>query len=332
MKNRGIPWFWKMVTVTIFLAWFAQAALAQQGLPVIGYLGAESPERFASRLAAFKRGLAEMNYTEGRNVAIEYRWANGDNARLPELAAELVRQQVSVLVAPGSAPAASAAKNATAKIPIVFAVGNDPVASGLVRNMNHPGGNATGVASLNTELGPKRLQLLRELAPQATSFALLVNPTNPKNAEAMLDDLQVAAHAQRLKLDVVGAATEQDLAIVFENLGRRRIGGLVIANDTFFVNRGKEMGALALRNRIPAIHMTPEFVAAGGLISYAGSFEESHRMAGVYAGRILRGEKPANLAVQEMSQMQLFVNLKTAKALGLTVPQSMLVRADGVIE
>lgn len=321
-----------MVTVTIFLGLLAQFALAQQTLPVIGYLGAESPERFASRVAAFKRGLAEMNYTEGRNVAIEYRWANGDNARLSELAADLVRQQVSVLVAPGSAPAASAAKNATSKIPIVFAVGNDPVASGLVRNMNHPGGNATGVASLNTELGPKRLQLLRELAPQATSFALLVNPTNPKNAEAMLDDLQVAAHAQRLKLDVVSAASEQDLAIVFENLGRQRIGGLVIANDTFFVNRGREMAALALRNRVAAIHMTPEFVVAGGLISYAGSFEESHRMAGVYAARILRGEKPANLAVQQMSQMQLFINLRTAKALGLTVPQSMLVRADGVIE
>jgi len=323
----------KMVTVTIFIALLGEAvAFAQQGLPVIGYLGAESPERFGARVAAFKRGLAEMNYTEGRNVVIEYRWANGDNTRLPQLAKELVERRVTVLVAPGSAPAAVAAKNATSTIPIVFALDNDPVASGLVRNMNHPGGNATGVASLNRELGPKRLQLLRELAPQATSFALLVNPTNPKNAEAMIDDLQVAAHAQRLKLDVVGAATEQDLAIVFENLGRRRIGGLVIANDTFFVNRGKEMAALALRNRIAAIHMTPEFVAEGGLISYAGRFEESHRMAGVYAGRILRGEKPANLPVLQMSQMQLFVNLKTAKVLGLTVPQSILLRADGVIE
>jgi putative ABC transport system substrate-binding protein len=336
MKNTDRPYFsllaLKMVIVTIFLALFARAALSQQSLPVIGYLGAESPERFASRLQAFKLGLAEMNYAEGRNVAIEYRWANGENARLPELASELVQRQVNVLVAPGSAIAASAAKNATSKIPIVFAVGNDPVASGLVRNMNHPGANATGVASLNTQLGPQRLQLLRELAPQATNFALLVNPTNPKNAEAMVDDLQVAAHAQRLKLDVVNATSEQDLAIVFENLGRRRIGGLVIANDTFFVNRGKEMAVLALRNRIAAIHMTPEFVAAGGLISYAGSFEESHRMVGIYAGRILRGEKPANLPVQQMNQMQLFVNLKTAKALGLTVPQSMLVRADGVIE
>src|SRR5690242_8338361 len=299
-----------MVTVGILALAFGCAALAQE-LPVIGYLGAESPERFASRVEAFKRGLAEMNYAEGRNVAIEYRWANGDNARLPQLAEELVKRQVNVLVAPGSAPAALAAKKATSQIPIVFAVGTDPVASGLVRNMNHPGGNATGVASLNTELGPKRLQLLRELVPEATTFALLINPQNPQNAEAMLNDLQVAAHAQRLKLEVVSAATEEDLGIVFENLGRRHIGGLVIANDTFFVNRGKEMAALALRNRVAAIHMTPEFVAAGGLISYAGSFEESHRMAGVYAARILRGEKPANLAVQQMSQMQLFVNLRT---------------------
>jgi putative ABC transport system substrate-binding protein len=307
-------------------------ALAQQAVPVIGYLGAESPEAFASRIAAFKQGLGEMNYAEGRNVAIEYRWAYGDNARLPELAAELVRQRVSVLVAAGSAPAAIAAKKATSTIPIVFEVGIDPAAGGLVRTMNRPGGNATGVTSLNTQVGPKRLQLLSELVPGAKTFALLVNPTNPKNFEAMTDDIQVSAHAQRLQLQIVQATTEQDLAVVFENLARQHIGGLVIANDPYFVHRNEELAKLALRHRIPAIHQSREFVAAGGLISYGGKVAESHRLAGVYTGRILQGEKPANLPVQQVNLLELFVNLKTAKALGLTVPQSMLLRADGVIE
>jgi len=315
----------------LLLAVLVRAASAQEP-PVIGYLGAESPERFASRLEAFKRGLAEMNYTEGRNVAIEYRWANGDNARLPELAAELVRRQVSVLVAPGSAVAALAAKKATSSIPIVFGVGVDPVAAGLVRTLNRPGGNATGVTTGNTELAPRRLQLLRELVPEATKFALLVNPANEKNAEGTIDNLQVASHAQRLQFQVVRAGNEQDLAVVLENLARQRIGGLIIASDLFFVNHSSELAALALRNRIPTIHSAPEFVAAGGLISYAGSVEESYRLTGVYVGRILRGEKPVDLPVLQVSKMQLFVNLKTAKALGLTVPQSMLARADGVIE
>ena len=319
-----------------FLAVFLLAALIRtapaQDLPVIGYLGAESAERFAPRLEAFKRGLAEMNYAEGRNVAIEYRWANGDNSRLPELAADLVRRQVSVLVAPGSAPAAFAAKKATATIPVVFGVGIDPVAAGLVQSMNRPGGNATGVTTANTEMASKRLQLLRELVPEATSFALLVNPANAKNAEGTIDNLQVAAHAQRLQFQVVRASNEQDLAVVFQNLARQRTGGLIIANDTFFVNRSEEIAALALRHRIAAIHQPPEFVAAGGLISYTASFDESQRVAGVYAGRILRGEKPKDLPVIQVSKMLLFVNLKTARALGLTVPQSVLVRADGVIE
>jgi len=315
----------------LLLLALVHAALAQD-LPVVGYLGAESSERFAARLEAFRRGLAEMNYAEGRNVAIEYRWANGDNSRLAELAADLVRRQVSVLVAPGSAPAALAAKKATATIPVVFGVGIDPVAAGLVHSMNRPGGNATGVTTANTEMASKRLQLLRELVPEATSFALLVNPANAKNAEGTIDNLQVAAHAQRLQFQVVRASNEQDLAVVFQNLARQRTGGLIIANDTFFVNRSEEIAALALRHRIAAIHQPPEFVAAGGLISYTASFDESQRVAGVYAGRILRGEKPKDLPVIQVSKMLLFVNLKTARALGLTVPQSVLVRADGVIE
>ena len=237
-----------------------------------------------------------------------------------------------VLVAPGSAAAALAAKKASSSIPIIFGVPIDPIAAGLVRTMNRPGGNATGVTTGNTEMAPRRLQLLRELVPEATKFALLVNPTNEQNAEGTIDNLQVASHAQRLQFQVVRAANQQDLAVVFENLSRQRVGGLIIANDPLFVNRSNEIAALALRHRIPAIHSAPEFVAAGGSMSYAGSLEEAHRLAGVYAGRILRGEKPTDLPVQQVSKMQLFVNLKTAKALGLTVPQAMLVRADGVIE
>jgi putative ABC transport system substrate-binding protein len=321
-----------MVTVTI-LAWaLAFSAGAQPGLPVIGYLADGSPEAFATRLAAFRQGLAEMNYSEGRNVAFEYRWARGDDSRLPELADELVRRRVSVLVAPGSAPAALAAKKATSSIPIVFELAIDPVAAGLVHSMNRPGGNATGVASLNTQIAPKRLQLLRELVPSATSFALLVNPTNPRNAEAMIDDLQVAAHAQRLQLQIVQAATEEDLAVAVENLARQRVGGLVIANDSFFVNRSQQLAALTVRHRIAAIHQPPEFVAAGGLISYASSLREAHRLAGIYAGRILRGDKPADLPVQQVNKMELYVNAKTARALGLTVPQSLRLRADKVME
>lgn len=299
---------------------------------MIGYLGAESPERFASRLAAFKRGLAELDFVDGRNVLIEYRWARGDNAKLPELAAELVRRPVNVLVVPGSVAAVFAAKKATTTLPIIFLVGVDPVAAGLVRGMSHPGGNATGVTSLNTDTGPKRLQLLRELAPGMKSFAILINSTNPKTAESVVNDLQVAAHAQRLQFKVVNAATEQDLGIVFESLARERIGGLIIANDTFFLTRGKELGALALRHKIPAIHSAPEFADGGGLMSYAGSYEESHRIVGVYAGRVLRGDRPSDLPVQQPAKMELTINARSAKALGLSIPSSALARADRVIK
>ena len=317
----------------VFLLALALALPAfAQRTALIGYLGPESPERSASRLAAFKRGLAETNYTEGRNVAIEYRWANGDSSRLPELAAELVARKVSVLVAPGSVAGALAAKKATATIPIVFQTGVDPVEAGLVPSMSRPGGNVTGVTSVNTGLGPKRLQLLRELVPTLSGFALLVNPTEPTNAEQMIDDLQVAAHAQRLRFEMARAATDSDLAVVFENLARERVGGLVVTNDPFFVRRAKEIAQLALRHRMPTVHQPPEFVAAGGLASYAVSVQESHRLAGVYTGRMLRGEKPSALPVQRVSKMELSVNLKSAKALGLTVPQSVLSRADRVIK
>jgi putative ABC transport system substrate-binding protein len=312
----------------IFLFFFCLPAIAQ---PVIGYLGTQSPSLFASRLAAFRKGLAETNYAEGRNVAIEYRWANDEIARLPALAAELAARKVSVVVAAGSADAALAARKASGATPIVFALDVDPVDSGLVNSMSRPGGNATGVTSLNSGLGPKRLQILRELAPGLSSFALLVNPASPKSAEEIINDLQVAAHAQRLQFQVLRAASAADLALAFENLARQRVGGIVLANHTFFAQRSKQIAELALRYRIPAVHQAPEFVDAGGLAAYAGSEEESHRVAGVYTGRILRGEKPADLPVQQVRKMELSINLRTAKALGLDVAPALVSRADRVV-
>jgi len=306
------------------------AARAQQ-LPVVGYLGAESPERMAPRLRAFLHGLGESGYLEGRNVVIEYRWAEGRNDRLPALAADLVRREVSVLAAPGSLASALAAQAATSTIPIVFETGADPVAAGLVTSLSRPGGNLTGVTSLNAEVGPKRLELLHELLPAAGEFALLVNPTNPRNAETSTKDLQAAAGARRLKLQVLGASTEQELAEVFAALARLRVGGVVIANETFFANRGEQIAALALRHAVPAVHQR-EFAAAGGLIGYGGNVTHSHGQAGVYVGRILRGEKPGDLPVQQVTAVQLTINLKTARALGLDVPPMLLARADEVIE
>ena len=320
----------RILALLAALAWHA-AVFAQPTVPVIGYLGAETPAAFASRLAALRQGLAEMSYVEGRNVAIEYRWAEGDNGRMPQLAAELVGRKVTLLVTPGIA-AALAAKKASSTIPIVFLTAVNPATSGLVQSMSRPGGNATGFTSLASEMGPRRLQLLRELVPDLKSFALLVNPTDPDDAEAIIDDLQVAAHAQRLQFKVVRAANARDFAPIFENLARQHIGGLVIASDALLVNRAQELGALALRYKIPAIHTPPEFANAGGLASYAGSSEEQHRLAGAYAGRILRGEKPGNLPVLQVRKMQLYVNAKTAKALGLTLSQSILGGADKVIE
>ena len=322
----------QMVTVTICLVGLALASGAKaQPMPVIGYLGAESPETYASRVAAFRGGLAEMGYVEGRNVAIEFRWAQGENARFPALANELVKQGVNVLVATGSAPGSLAAKNATSTIPVVFEMGLDPVGIGLVRTMNRPGGNVTGVTSLNAQMSSKRLQVLNDVV-RANSYAVLVNPTNPRNAEAAKSDVQTAARGGGLETHVLLASNEQELAEAFRDLARRRVGGLVIANDSYFVHRSRELAALSLRDRIPAVHQSRDFVAAGGLMSYGADPADSHRVAGLYAGRILKGEKPGDLPVQQSAKLQLFVNLKTAKALGLTVPQSVLLRADGVID
>jgi ABC-type uncharacterized transport system substrate-binding protein len=307
------------------------ARAQQPTLPVIGYLGAESPQRMALRLRAFLQGLSQAGFVDGSNVTIEYRWAEGRNDRLPALAEDLVRRQVAVLAAPGSLASALAAKAATSTIPVVFETGADPVAAGLVASLNRPGGNLTGVTSLNAEVGPKRLELLHELVPAATGFALLVNPTNPKNAEASIADLQAAARARRLELHVLNAGTESELGDAFAALARLRAGGLVIANETFFANRGELLAALALRHLIPAAHQR-EFAAAGGLIGYGGNVTQSHGQAGVYVGRILKGEKPVDLPVQQVTTVELILNLKTAKALGLTVPLALIGRADEVIE
>jgi putative ABC transport system substrate-binding protein len=242
----------------------------QVGMPLIGYLGSESPDLFETRLRSFRQRLSAVGYDEGRNVTIEYRWAEGDNDRLPAMAADLVRRGVIAIAAPASVAAALAAKSATSNIPIVFETGADPVALGLIVNLNRPGGNITGVTSLNAQVGPKRLELLPEIVPTATTFALLVNPTNPKNAEATTQDLQEAARQLGLQLHVLNASTEGDFDTVFATLVQLRVGGLVIANETFYSTRSKKLAELALRHSIPAVHQSREFAAAGGLLSYGG--------------------------------------------------------------
>jgi putative tryptophan/tyrosine transport system substrate-binding protein len=308
------------------------AARAQQAVtPVIGFLGSESPDVWTARVRAFRQGLSETGYVEGRNVAIEFRWADGQNERLPGLAADLVRRQVGVIVAPGSLPSALAVKAATITIPIVFTIGIDPVEVGLVSNLNRPGGNLTGVASLNVEVGPKRLELMHELVPTATIIALLVNPTNP-NAETQTTDMQAAARTLGFELHILHASNERDFEAVFTSLVQLRAGALVIGADPFFSGRIERLAALTVRHAVPAIYEYREFAAAGGLMGYGGSNTDSFRLAGTYTGRILKGEKPAELPVQQVTKIELIINLKTAKALGLTVPLALLNRADEVIE
>jgi putative tryptophan/tyrosine transport system substrate-binding protein len=304
----------------------------QPAMPVIGFLGTASPDLYAKALSAFRQGLSETGYVEGRNVTIEFRWADSQNDRLPALAADLVRRQVKVIAAPGSTPAALAAKAATATIPIVFQVGTDPVAAGLVASLARPGGNVTGVTTLNTELGPKRLQLLRELIPTAKIIALLVNPTSPFITENISKDLQSAARTLGLQLHILNASTERDFDTVFATFAQLRADALVIAPDAMFISRSEQLGALTLQHAVPAITQFREFAAAGGLMTYGGSFTESARQVGVYTGRILKGEKPADLPVQQSAKAELIINVKSAKALGLAVPRELLARADELIE
>jgi putative ABC transport system substrate-binding protein len=303
----------------------------QPALPVIGFLSSASPDAYAIRLRAFRQGLKEAGYVEGRNVEVEYRWSDGQNDKLPALAAELVRHRVALIVAAGGGPSATAAKAATATIPIVFGVAVDPVEAGLVASLNRPGGNATGVTTLNVELGPKRLELLHELVPRATVVALLINPTNP-TSEAISRDLQAAAGALGLTLHVLHASAERDLDAVFAALVGLRAGALVIGPDIFFLARSEQLAALTVRHAMPAIFQYRPFAAAGGLMSYGSDETEYYGQIGIYAGRVLKGEKPGDLPVQQATKVELIINLKTAKALGITVPLPLLGRADEVIE
>ena len=308
------------------------AARAQQAtMPMIGILAMAAPEANAIRLRAIREGLRTVGYAEGQNVKVEYRWAEAHTGRLPALAAELVNRQVAVIVASGT-PAALAAKAATGEIPIVFGIAIDPVELGLVASLNRPGGNLTGVTSLNIEVAPKRLELMHELLPSVTSMALLVNPAVPATAEPVSRSSQAAAQALGLKLHTVHASSDRDFDAVFERLTQLRVGALVIGPDTFFTSRSGQLAKLTVRHEMPAIYQFREFARAGGLMSYSSSEPEYYRLVGAYAGRVLKGDKPADLPVQQSTKVELFLNLKTAKSLGITVPLPLSGRADEVFE
>jgi putative ABC transport system substrate-binding protein len=312
-------------------AWPLVPRAQQTGMSVIGYLCPQTPAAFVSRLRAFRQGFEETGYVEGRNVAIEFRWAEGQHDRLRALAADLVSRQVALIVAPGGAPAAIAAKSVTTSIPIVFEMGADPIAMGLVDSLSRPGGNLTGVSSLSVEVTPKRLEFLREAVPTAVSIAVLINPTSP-TAASQLTSLRTMAGATGLQLHILHASTVGELEAVSASLLKLRPDGLVFASDTFFGTNAERFAALTVRHRIPAIHQSRDFVIAGGLMSYGGSFLESHRQAGIYAGRVLNGPKPADLPVRQVSKIELLINLKAAKTLGIEFPSSVYVLADIAIE
>lgn len=313
------------------VAWGLPAYPQQRSTPVLGYLGSETPDRYASRLAAFRAGLAETGYTEGHNLAIDFRWAEGQYRRLPALAKELADSQASVIVAPGGAEVALAAKAATSTIPIVFEMGGDPVALGVVDSLSRPGGNLTGVSSLSVEVSRKRLEFMAELQPGSKLFAIAVNPASP-TSNAQLANLQTAANSLGLTLHILKASSEQEFGALFTGSAQAGAGGLVFTSDPYFAYRSPQLAALAAANAVPAITQSRDFPLAGGLMSYGGDFEQSHRHTGIYAGRILKGEKPSDLPVQRVTRVEMFVNLKAANALRLAIPPALLSSADVVIE
>jgi putative ABC transport system substrate-binding protein len=313
-----------------FLVAPISARAQQSAKPVVGFLNSRAAGDDPHLLAAFHQGLKEAGYVEGQNVAIEYRFAGNQAERLPALAADLVHRRVDVITANGLA--AQKAKAATATIPIVFTAGFDPVEVGLVANMNRPGGNITGVSILDVELGPKRLEVLHELIPTATIVAVLVNPADPACAETITRNMQAAARDLGLQLHVLYAKAYRDFDPVFASLVQLRAAGLVIGGDPFFNSRSEQLGMLTLRHAVPTIYQSRSFASAGGLMSYGANLTESYRLTGVYTGRILRGAKPGDLPIQRATKVELVINLKTAKALGLTIPQSLRARADELIQ
>ena len=312
-------------------AWPLAARAQQPAVPVVGILASVSPAPYAGFIAAIKEGLQQTGYIEGRNVTIEYRWAEGHYDRLPQQAIELVDRGVAVIILVGGGPTIAVAKAATATIPIVFVMGDDPVKSGAVTALNRPGGNATGVNLLTVAMEAKRLQLLHELVPNVAIVAIIVNPNNPQAAE-QLQDLQAAARTLGVEVEVFKAGSPSDIDTAFASLVGRRAGALLVAADAFFNTRREQFVVLTARHALPAIFHFREFAAAGGLMSYGPSLTDAYRQEGIYAGRILKGEKPAEMPVQQAVKIELVINLQTARALGLTIPLPLLGRADEVIE
>ena len=313
-------------------AWPVAARAQQPAIPVIGFLNAASQQSYPRPLSAFLGGLAELGYVDGQNVAIEYRWAEGRNDRLPAMAADLVKRKV-VVIAATSTPAALAAKPATSSIPIVFETGGDPIKLGLVTSLSRPGGNVTGAASLSVEvMAAKGVELLHEVVPTARVVALLVNPTSPTAVETQTRGFLSAARALDLQTRLLNAATENDFESVFAKIAEVQAAGLVIGADAFFFSHSEQLAALAARHSTPAVYARREFAVAGGLLSYGSDLTESYRLAGIYTGRILKGDKPADLPVQQATNVELIINLKAARALGITFPLTLLGRADEVIE
>jgi putative ABC transport system substrate-binding protein len=311
-------------------SWPLAADAQKPAMPVIGFLNGAVPDGYARMVAAFRQGLLELGYVEGKNVAIEYRWAEGHYDRLPAMAAELVQRGVAVIAAT-STPAVLVAKASTKTIPIVFTTGGEPVELGLVASWSRPEGNVTGASELSREVAPKRLELAHQLVPTATVVGLLINPKNP-TAESVTRDLQAAATSLGLEFKVLHASTEAEIDQAFMTFRQTRAGVLVVGADTLFAARGEHLGALAVRHSVPTIFQYREFAAAGGLAGYGGGIIDAYRLAGRYTGRILNGEKPADLPVQQSTKAELIINLKTAKALGITVPDKLLATADEVIE